>query len=252
LPASAGFKYSAFTLLELLVVMAFIALLLGVLLPALASSRRKEPRSGMANLRSWVTLASYTNDDERGYTSPVNLVAEKRYYDGDYEYGGATGLGPYAGVGYTSQNRPLNRFIFRTGSTPAMDFYRCPSESGIPRAPFNFDEYFQLNDRAINKKAYEVTGTSYRINNHIDYTSRYGISRSHTALTWPPVPGARSSTTVILEETITEVAKWNDPDFQTMGWHRRMNGFNVSFRWTRLSIHLAGQSDQTVDSGTPH
>ncbi len=234
--------------------MAIIALLLGVLLPALASSRMEGTKvKCIANLRSLgQALASYTIDDERGFTTPIHPLAETRWwYDGEYEYGGKTGLGTYGQPAYSMQNRPLNRYVFRSGNNTAVDLFQCPTEAGVPRAPFNFDEYY-FNSQMVDKKAYQVTGTSYRLNNHIDFTGRFPQFREHfygpymRPISHVPDP----STTVILEETVAEVAKWNDPNYQTVGWHKKLNRFNVSFLdGHAATIHLAGQSTESSEYG---
>lgn len=233
--------------------MAIIALLLGVLLPALASSRSEGTKvKCIVNLRSLCqALAAYTADDERGFTSPIHPVADRKWYDGEYEYGGNTGLGAYSSEDFMMQNRPLNRYVFQSADDLEMDLYQCPTESGIPRAPYNFDEYF-MTERFEEKKSYQVTGTSYRLNNHIDFTSNFPEYRDHfygpymRPLSQVPDP----STTVILEETVAEVAKWNDPTYQTKGWHRKVNRFNVSFLDGHAStIYMAGQTNQSGEYG---
>lgn len=233
--------------------MAIIALLLGVLLPALASSRTEGTKvKCIANLRSLgQALVAYSTDDERGFAAPVHPTAERRWYDGDYDYGGKTGLGPYATADYSTQNRPLNRYLFRSAKNAALDFFECPTETGIPSAPFNFDEYF-FNDAAIDKPAFQVTGTSYRLNNHIDFTGRFPQYHDHFYGPYmrPTSQVPDAGATVILEETVTEVAKWNEAIHQTMGWHRKPNRFNVSFvDGHASSIFLAGQNEQSAYGG---
>jgi prepilin-type N-terminal cleavage/methylation domain-containing protein/prepilin-type processing-associated H-X9-DG protein len=252
-PDNTGPTRSAFTLLELLVVMAIIALLLGVLLPALASSRSEGTKvKCIANLRSLgQALASYSTDDENGFAAPVHPSAGRRWYDGDYDYGGKTGIGPYGVPDFATQNRPLNRYLFRSSKNSGLEFFQCPTETGIPSAPFNFDEYF-FNDVAIDKPAHQVTGTSYRLNNHIDFTGRFPQYHDHFYGPYmrPSSQVPDAGATVILEETVTEVAKWNEPIHQTMGWHRKPNRFNVSFvDGHASSIYLAGQNEQSAYDG---
>ncbi len=229
--------------------MAIIALLMGVLIPALASSRSEGTKvKCLANLRSLGQgLSAYTADDEKGFTTPISPTANNRWYDGDFEFGGQTGIGPFAATDYLAINRPLNRYIFGSGTNGVSDYFRCPTDGGIPRAPFNFDEYF-FNPNAVDKKASQVAGTSYRVNNHINYTSRFSEFRDRffgpymRPASHVPDPG----TTVILEEAITEVAKWNNVGYQTPGWHRKINRFNASFIDGHAStIFVSGQPDSS-------
>ena len=237
----------AFSLLELLVVMAIIAVLLGILLPALSGARCQGTRvKCLANMRALgQALVSYSTDDEMGYTSPIHPRAETAWwYDGEYEYGGTTGLLVYGHADFQEENRVLNRYVFgETGNIPAQ-LFQCPGDAGIPPAPVDFDPYF-FREELIGKRTFEVTGTSYRLNNHIDFL---GATQFNTHFYGPyfrprtRVPSA--SETVILEEAVAEVAKWNSEKFVTRGWHCKRNRFNVSFVDGHAdTIRIGGQGD---------
>lgn len=237
----------AFTLLELLVVIAIITVLLGVLLPALSSARSQGTRAKcLSNLHALgQALFTYSIDDARGFTSPIHPQAETHWlYDGEYEYGGKTGIGVYGHKDFIAENRILNRYLYGAGGNVPFELFECPTDTGVRPAPVDFDDYFFI-PSAINKKVHEVTGSSYRLNNHIDFTRStpfddhfYGpYMRPQTRVPSP-------AQTVILEEAVAEVAKWNEPTYRTMGWHRKVNVFMVAFvDGHAAGIHLAGQSD---------
>jgi prepilin-type N-terminal cleavage/methylation domain-containing protein len=251
-----------FTLIELLVVISIIAVLISILLPALASARTEGTKARcLANMRGLgQAFETYSIDDLRGYTSPVHQTAETVWsWDGEYEYGGKTGLkGTVYGEGGESgmsaaddlraENRPLNRYIFGSGKTVANDLFECPTDEGIPAAPNDFDDYF-LGPGRSHLAVHQVTGTSYRLNNHINFgNTQSGLPADFEKYFYGPYLRPRTrvpdpSQTVILEETITEVAKWNEQNYRTLGWHRKMNVFNVSFVDSHAGpIYLAGSN----------
>lgn len=250
-PAAAA----AFSLLELLVVMAIIALLIGILVPALGGSRTEGAKlKCLSNLRSLgQAFAAYTVDDERDYTSPVHPKAEASwYFDGEYEYGGKTGLGVMGAPDWRQDNRILNRYLYGTGGGTAFALYECPGDGGIPALDpsdgwVNFDSFF-LSSQQRYRPAHVSAGTSYRLNNHIDFTrTRPAFQQQHffgpylRPITRVPDP----ATTVLLAETVAEVAKWN-PGLHVEGWHRKANLFNVLFVDTHAgAIFLSGHEDQS-------
>ncbi|MFQ5429163.1 MAG: type II secretion system protein [Phycisphaerae bacterium] len=237
----------AFTLLELLVVLAILAVLLGLLTPALSGARCEATKTTcLANMRALgQALATYGTDDEKGYTSPIHPRAETSWwYDGEYEYGGQTGIGVYAHPDFRKENRVLNRTIFGASGSFPTKLYQCPGDEGIPPAPVDFDPYFFGAGR-YGKTVHEVTGTSYRLNNHIDFLHVTPfVTHFYGPYFRPRSRVPNSGETVILEEAVAEVAKWNAPNFVTRGWHCKPNRFNVSFVDGHAdAIRIAGQSD---------
>lgn len=226
--------------------MAIIAMLMAILIPALSTSRTEGTKvKCLSNMRSLgQAMAMYSSDDTNGFTSPVHPKAETSWlYDGEYEYGGSTGVGVFQHRDFISENRVLNRYLFANGQSSPFGLYECPSDTGISPAPYDFEPYFLHPSRA-SLQIHRITGTSYRLNNHIDFTGQLD-PRFQTHFYGPymrpvsqvPDPGQ----TVILEETVAEVAKWNR-DHYVLGWHRKANRFNVSFVDGHAgAIFLSGQ-----------
>lgn len=218
-----------------------------MLLPALSGARNEGTKAKcLSNMHALgQALITYSIEDARGLTSPVHPKAETHWwYDGEYEYGGATGVGVMGHPDFRAENRILNRYLYGSGAGANFDLYRCPTDDGVLPAPVNFEPFF-LEGSAANKSTFYSAGTSYRLNNHIDFLGHtpytehfYGpYLRPHTRVPQP-------STVVILEETVTEVAKWNARTYTTKGWHAKANKFNVAFVDGHSStIHLAGQRD---------
>lgn len=236
-----------FTLLELLAVVGIMAILMALLLPALTGARQEGAKAKcLANMHALgQALAAYSTDDERGYTSPIHPKAETSwFYDGEYEYGGDTGMLVYGHDDFRREKRILNRYVFGDAGSIDLKLFGCPSDQGVPRAPVDFDAYF-FHRELIGRTVLEVTGTSYRLNNHIDFLRRTEFTQHFYGPYFRPktrVPNPAE--TVILEEAATEVAKWNTSDHVTVGWHGKANRFNVSFVDGHAdSIHVAGQTD---------
>lgn len=245
---------AGFTLLELLVAIAIIATLLALLLPALGSARSEGTKvKCLANMRELgIAFSTYSTDDPQGFTSPVHPRAEiSWWYDGEFEYGGATGMLVYASPDFVAENRLLNKYLFQDGRNTKWNLYQCLGDSGIPEAPINFDDWF-LGAQVRNRPTYVTTGSSYRLNNHINFTNNTPNYKKHFYGPYmrPATQVPDAATTVILEEAITEVAKWNAPTYRTMGWHRKANIFNVLFVDGHAgAIHLAGQQDLSDQYG---
>ncbi|MCB9852977.1 MAG: prepilin-type N-terminal cleavage/methylation domain-containing protein [Phycisphaerales bacterium] len=240
-----------FTLLELLVVIAIIALLISILLPVLANARAEGQKAKcLSNLRALgQALATYSIDDSSGYTAPVHPRAEHDWlYDGEYEYGGRTGLGVFGNPDFHEENRILNRYIFGFSNKVPKQLFECPTDQGIEDAPVDFEHFF-ITGEGKGKPVWEGTGTSYRLNNHIDFLGQTPYTQYfYGPYLRPRTRVPSTSDTVLLEETVAEVAKWNAPTYSTNGWHRKSNKFNVTFVDGHASvINLAGQSNLSGD-----
>jgi competence protein ComGC len=155
---------TAFTLVELLVVVSIITLLLGILLPSLSEAREKARLAKcLANLHQ-LGNTMHTYFAEYADTFPWFSALEYRagrldhqtwYYGGRYpEYH----IDPHirAETKFYPEERPFNRYLYRHARGPKADLklYRCPSEK-----PY----WFWPGGEAV---CYKAVGTSY-IHNYV-------------------------------------------------------------------------------------
>ena len=152
---------AGFTLVELLVVIAVIAVLMAVLLPVVRSARDRAKRLGcQSNLRNLATAWKLYLEDHDG-----------RFYQGfraNADYGGWVGLKGWS-------PRPLNPYV-ASGLKPTLDtpesagVFCCPADrGGIPGVFWS-------------EKTFQAFGTSYQTNIFLIGQNRCGTFSSGTAV----------------------------------------------------------------------
>ena len=140
----------AFTLVELLVVVAIFALLMAVLLPSLRKAKAAAKSVICKNRLKQLALSwnVYLFDHDGRLYQGVNA---------DHEYGGWTGLNYFGYPESLWPNRPLNAYVGleqKHEEKKTAELFACPSDKGgVWNAGY-----------AITEKAFHVWGTSYRTN----------------------------------------------------------------------------------------
>jgi len=217
-----------FTLMELLVVLAIIALLLAMLIPSLQAAR-EQARSAvcLANLRQIGSAMTMYAGDNRGWLplgpadrlcyrdAKGNLFADPGPDRQPYPWSNCHWGGRRAAYLHTlaifgppqpeKLRRPLTNYLYRNaGLDEDMPLFRCPSDNGS-------DLWAPLGPRPI----YEVCGNSYWTNPWGEYVKPWGRRRSAT-----------SSIVLASEMPLSiDVAR----SIRSTGWHRRFSTHNILF-----------------------
>ena len=136
----------AFTLIELLVVIGIIAVLVGILLPALRSAREQSiSLQCLSNLRACGQLIYVYANQNRGMLPPTNNQQVDKFPKGDTQIkAGSTGTGETnTGVFYANLREALDRIA---ASVPQL-IQRCPDVVRRGQARTEQNQVVQLGGR---------------------------------------------------------------------------------------------------------
>ncbi len=159
----------AFTIVELLVVISIIAVLIGLLLPAIASVNETARSVKCAsNLRQLgIATIDYLADyeDRLPQVSVANPFGKGEVIIGTL-FGGKAGQLPFYEIDQWGANeRPLNSYL-STGTVTDEDIpvFECPLDRGQPPSAGDPDNPFD--DLPDVESMYDFVGSSYTLNDH--------------------------------------------------------------------------------------
>ncbi len=221
----------AFTLVELLLVVAVIVILIGMLLPALSRSR------DAANI---VTCA--TNQNQIGQAQAAYLVDNGKRFPQLANWAGLIGKkgtsGNYSASSLDVTNRPLNKYVGNTQDGSSVDITQCPSDLG--------DAFPSYNGSITN--CYKFYGTSY--------LPQWNSTAFRAAMVYGPIGGARSMGMARITSPKNKLllADWswhgNRPISDRMTrWHNKGNvrQFNTLFADMHVSYFVYPNEEVDVE-----
>jgi prepilin-type N-terminal cleavage/methylation domain-containing protein len=146
-------KRSAFTLVELLVVIAVIGILIALLLPAVQAAREAARRTQCTNNLKQIALATLDYENVHGELPPSGLVGEEFIEFGGREYQvykQRTGnmfswvvlILPFLEEQNLFDQFDLTQHIFFQANRPQsepLQVFMCPSDAGVPRSYHDTD-----------------------------------------------------------------------------------------------------------------
>lgn len=237
----------AFSLLEILVCVAVIAVLVGILLPTLAGAKAAGNRAVCAsNLRQiHLGFHLYLQDNKEYFPRYADLPEET-----SWRYGGAAFVGPREIV-MLDAGRPINRYLGADTSDMAaaaqtVALFRCPSDRGV------------VSDAGTGTRAaasllprgscFREFGTSYRANAYLLDSTLAGIDEHARPLRMSEVHGATSRVLLLADAEWWFATRPQDDPERALdaSWHREKHKGNMlaldgSLRFADFSAYPGGE-----------
>lgn len=168
-------RRAAFTLIELLVTIGIIAVLMGIMIPALAGAREqaRATRCGVNLSQLGVAMTMYI-PEHKGWLPQVRADFQGNVYPpGSTQggvigslFGGKRGALPIYGVNRVgADERPLNAYLGKYGPDDEVEVFRDPSDSGTSDPGLAYLQQ-QLGLTLDTTNMYDLIGTSYNLNDH--------------------------------------------------------------------------------------
>ncbi|HOW73242.1 MAG TPA: type II secretion system protein [Phycisphaerae bacterium] len=210
-----GRSRNAFTLLEVLVVIAVIALLIAILLPSLQAVRERSRRVICASQLHQLALAWHNYLSANGDRFPRGITL-------DVTYGGQQSADPY----YQGP-RPLNRYLKLDPVVKAgAEVFRCPADEGTPDIVPSF---------------FGFLGTSYHMNRYLAGPTSFYVYNDDPCKPvmdqlkgqlldlrrGPGMAGIESKLILMGDMGWIEALTYNEE--KMLSFHRRLFWFNFAF-----------------------
>lgn len=232
-------RFRGVTMLELLIVLAVLALTLSIILPSVSYGHKEAVKTRcLGNLKQLIATATlYAHNDPKTIIGPVHPQAPTYVGAGYADYGGGPGTMNLMGwyEDFDPQTRPINHLLLGKGGVvntggpgqcPQFEVFRCPGED------LGWQEWpgFTSDPRETESPYFVANGTSYRMNN-LAYTFGFTVGIPGQSLTRIPEPGL---TVAFMEarafQTIwtSEVWGYTTPGELT-GYHGLLGYFNVAY-----------------------
>ncbi len=254
-------RRSAFSLIELLVVVSIIALLMGILLPSLSAGRETANTSKcLANLRELGMTSGMYMDDEGEPTQPWHFGFKTSWGTviliSEHVYGGFKTDVPHPEWGSNTdmsviptEARPYNKYLAPGVTQGPIANYVCPSDTNNttpnvnePCRPPILDDHYS---------AWVVNGTSYALNwywlegppwlgmNHQEYYSDINVmSQAGKEMLRLKVGGAAAKFVIFMENSMNSYMLDARPpdgslgesclDDLGTGWHHKFSKYTMA------------------------
>jgi prepilin-type N-terminal cleavage/methylation domain-containing protein/prepilin-type processing-associated H-X9-DG protein len=218
---------AAFTLPELLVSLAVIAVLLAILLPALSAARVTSHREGCRANQRQIGAAWFAYlEDHEGTFPTIPDPMRRNVGSGEFSAAADDPSWGYGGVRFSMTgdpfidfNRPLSRYLpLRNARVPAEQFFHCPADQGITGA---------LREAGTGSRtAYRSFGTSYRAVAALSDGRRVSENVPHRGLTLNEIVTVPSRQALMGDPLWYEV---REDTKRRADWHGRDDRCNVLF-----------------------